>query len=228
LERVNKTLEDLRFGETPRLTLELGLFGCLEAAGDLAAWVRRLEELERRLSTGAASSVPAASALRASTVSGMPAPKTQEQRPKAIPPPASQALPLNKLWPQLVAQVREEKPSLAAVLETARLVSISDGCWKVICRRAFDLEQVRRSLSLIEAKLATLAKDKVSVSWEIAKTGLAPGEVVDAGVPEDAGAMPAGGDWKDVTEAEGKGPSPLARAGKILGGTVRFIKKKSS
>ncbi|MDE2489434.1 MAG: DNA polymerase III subunit gamma/tau, partial [Elusimicrobia bacterium] len=52
LRRLNRALEELRFGDSPRLALELGLFSALESAQDLGAWVERLEALERRLSAG--------------------------------------------------------------------------------------------------------------------------------------------------------------------------------
>jgi len=213
LERANKTLEDLRFADSPRLTLELGLFGCLEAAGDLAAWVERLEDLERRLASGA--------------------PMTAGVPPSAPPAPAAAPAggkpPTGQLWSGLVAAVRADKPSLASILESARPALMPDGSWKVLCGRAFDAEQVRRGAGLIEAKLAALSGGVIRVSAEVAPS--AEGEVVDSEAPEQDGgaAAPEGGVWKDVTEPEGKpakGGTALSRAEKILGGTTRFIKKK--
>ncbi|UPT74305.1 MAG: DNA polymerase III subunit gamma/tau [Elusimicrobiota bacterium] len=52
LKRLNRALEELRYGDSPRLALELGLFSALEAAHDLGAWVARLEALEKRLVAG--------------------------------------------------------------------------------------------------------------------------------------------------------------------------------
>jgi DNA polymerase-3 subunit gamma/tau len=215
LERANKTLEDLRFADSPRLTLELGLFGCLEAAGDLAAWVKRLEDMERRLASGA---LPAAA----------PAAPTPAAAPVPAAPIGGKA-PTARLWSGLVAAVGEDKPSLGAILSSAKAVALPDGSWKVFCGRTFDAEQVRRGAGLIEAKLAALSGGVIRVSADVEPAGA--GEVVDSDVPEQdaAAAAPEGGVWKDVTEPEGKpakGGAPLSRAEKILGGTTRFIKKK--
>ncbi|MBI2362285.1 MAG: DNA polymerase III subunit gamma/tau, partial [Elusimicrobia bacterium] len=56
IKRLNRTLEDLRTSDSPQLTFELGVYGLLESAYDLRAWVQRLEALERR---GAAAAAPA-------------------------------------------------------------------------------------------------------------------------------------------------------------------------
>ncbi|HAM35342.1 MAG TPA: DNA polymerase III subunit gamma/tau [Elusimicrobia bacterium] len=220
LERVNKTLEDLRFGDSPRLSLELGLFGCLEAAGDLPAWVKRLEDLERRVGQGADVAAGAAPAAPASLVSAPPAAAAA----------ASASAPPARLWPALVEAVRQEKPSLAAILETSRLAA-AGACWKVLCRRSFDVEQLGRNQKLIEAKLATISGKDIPLSFEIGGSTADDGEAVDPGVADESSAPQATGVWKDVTDAsdEGsEGQSPLARAEKILGGTTRFIKKKKS
>jgi DNA polymerase-3 subunit gamma/tau len=57
LRRLNQILEELRSSDSPSLTLEVGLFGCLETSIDIAAWVNRLEQLETRLSSGATPAV---------------------------------------------------------------------------------------------------------------------------------------------------------------------------
>ncbi|MCX5797189.1 MAG: DNA polymerase III subunit gamma/tau [Elusimicrobia bacterium] len=222
LERANKTLEDLRFADSPRLTLELGLFGCLEAAGDLAAWVKRLEDLERRLSSGAVP-MPAQSAA--------PAPARSTVEASAPAPSAQAAAPSAQIWSKLVVAVREEKPSLAAILESARPVLMPNGSWKLLCARTFDAEQVRRGAGLIEAKLATLSGGIIRIAAEVGDAGGAGAEAVETEVPEQEEAAPGGGVWKDVTEPAGKpakGSTSLSRAEKIFGGTARFIKKKPS
>jgi DNA polymerase-3 subunit gamma/tau len=214
LERANKTLEELRFADSPRLTLELGLFGCLEAAGDLSAWVRRLEDLERRLAFGTS---PAAAPAAPASASAPP--------PAKVAPAAAAP---GQIWPKLVSAVAEDKPSLAAILGSAKAQAMPDGSWKIVCARAFDAEQVRRGAGLIEAKLAALSGGVIRVSAEVDASE--EGEIVDSEVPEAEGAAaPEGQLWKDVTEPEAKpakGAAPLSRAEKILGGTARFIKKK--
>jgi DNA polymerase-3 subunit gamma/tau len=227
LERANKTLEELRFADSPRLTLELGLFGCLEAAGDLAAWVKRLEDLERRLASPMSVPPPmTANAL----------PHGRQDGVASAPPPGGVAAappkaPSAQLWSKLVAAMREEKPSLAAILESARPMLMPDGSWKVLCARTFGAEQVRRGAVLIEAKLATILGGVIRVTAEVGEAAAGGGEAVETQVPEHEESAPDGGVWKDVTETSGKsakGGAALSRAEKILGGTTRFIKKKPS
>lgn len=227
LRRVNKTLEELRVSDSPRLTLELGLFGCLEAAGDLESWVGRLEALERRLAaSGSEPSRPLTPAPMAAGTAG----KSESSRPP-VENPAPQAAPAagGVVWPSVVAAL-QEKPSLAAALQGARMTVISEASWKLVFRREFDLKTAERSLPAIEAVLATKAGRKISLLLEAGGAGAAaePSEVVDEGIPDAPAAAPESGVWRDVTaSAPAAGAdTPLKNAEKILGGTVRFIKKK--
>ena len=144
-------------------------------------------------------------------------------------PPASPA-PAGQVWAKLVASVREDKPSLASILEASRASLQPDGSWKVLCARAFDVEQVRRGAGLIEAKLATISGGVIRVTADVG-AGPAEGEVIETGVPVQDAPAAGEGVWKDVNEAAAKptkGSSALTRAEKILGGTTRIIKKKSA
>lgn len=197
LRRLNKTLEDLRSSDSPRLALELGLFGCLEAAGDLGQWLERLEALERRLSSG--SSVPAP------LIS--PAP-VSAPLPKA---PAA-ASPGGGVWREVLASLAE-KPALAAALERARTKEDSQTQWTLVFGRKFDLEAVQRGLPAIEAILATHAGRKIALKLEV-------GAAAPAEAPDVVG-------WQDVAETDpSPSTAPLKKAEQILGGTVKFIKKK--
>ena len=211
LRRVNATYEELRYADSPRLTLELGLFGCLEAAPDLREWVERLEALERRLAAGGvqaglpAPRVPAAAAHR------LAQPAMKEAASSQSPAPEVGAL------AALVAALGREKAALAASLAQARLLPSPAGPWKLVLGRKFDLEQAKRSLPLIEAKLATIAGRKVSLSIELGEA--------DPGAPDEAEA--AADAWKDAA-GPGDSPgvaSPLDKAAQILGGKVKIVKK---
>jgi len=233
LERVNKTLEDLRQGDSQRLVLELGLFGCLEAAGDLTEWVKRLEDLERRLVSGAAPAAAARTAYAPAPASApAPAPVTVvTAAPKPAPQPAATPVagPLAEFWPRLIAAVREERPAVAAALEAARPVAMPDGSCKVLCARLFDMQQITRAAELIKVKLAALGVGPVAFKAEVDAARADSNEVVDPEVPEQAGGSPDDGVWQDVTQPDAKpakGPSSLSRAEKILGGSTRFVKKK--
>jgi len=193
LRRVNATAEELRYADSPRLTLELGLFGCLEAAPDLREWVERLEALERRLASGAGEA-PASRPERAET--------RGDSSPGASGSGALSAL---------VAALAPEKAALAASLARAKLLPSSEGPWKLVFKRQFDLEQARRSLDLVVAKLATIAGRKVPLELEIGEA--------DPEAPEDSEAS---------AEASSSGsPSPLDKAAQILGGKVKIVKKAS-
>ena len=204
LRRFNEILAELRGGDAPRLTLELGLFGCLEAAGDLQAWVERLEALERRLAAGGA---PAASRPAA------PAPAVIGQVPA-------------ELWHAVMAQIRGEKPLLAVALESARL-SAEGGRWTLFFARSFELDQAKSSQALIEAKLATLGGRPQPLSFELGRGDApVPAPARDPG-PSVPRAAPEQGEPEPEPEPGQAPGSSLKRAEKILGGTARFIKKKS-
>ncbi|OGR89273.1 MAG: DNA polymerase III, subunit gamma and tau [Elusimicrobia bacterium RIFCSPHIGHO2_02_FULL_57_9] len=203
LRRLNRILEELRFGDCPRLTLELGFFSCLEAAGDLAAWVERLEGLEKRLGAGQA----------------------------AVPAPAAGG----DVWAALVADLRQDKAVLAATLEKARVARSEAGPWKIGFKRSFDLEQARRNLSMIEAKLATLAQRSIRLELEVGACGAEIETVVDSAIPEPgaAASAPEGAAWHDINEipaapsaSAAAAVAPLKKAQEILGGKIRVVKKK--
>ena len=233
LERVNKTLEDLRLGDSQRLVLELGLFGCLEAAGDLAEWVKRLEDLERRLSSRAAPVAVPVSApvpVRATAPVAVSAVALKPVvMPTAAPTTTPVAGPLVEFWPRLIAAVSESRPAVAAALAAARPVAMPDGSCKVLCARLFDMQQITRAAELIKEKLAALGVGPVAFKVEVDAARADCKEVVDPEVPEQAGGSPDAGVWQDVTQPDAKpakGPSSLSRAEKILGGSTRFVKKK--
>ena len=221
LRRMNKTLEELRFGDSPRLILELGLFSCLESAADLEAWVRRLEALEQRLASGAPAS---AQPLREPPQRSARAPEPEmAPQPAAAPAVAGSA---GHIWQAAIAAVRQEKPALATVLENARLVS-GEGAWKVLFAKAFDCDGAKRSQALIEAKLATAAGRPIKVLLELGQTG--PGGPQELTAPPSVSSAPAGdlGAWKEAPEgaAPAQPPAGLSKAQQILGGKVRVVKK---
>ncbi len=214
LRRLNRTLEELKSTDSPRLALELGLFGCLESAFDLAAWSQRLEALERRLAGG----LPPGPASAPRSAARVAAPQPSSAPAGGAP---------SDLWPSVVEAVRQEKISLGAVLEHARLVPSAQGPWKLFFQKNFDLDTAKHGQALIEAKLATVVGKPVTLSLELGEGAPQDSDIVDAQAPE-LGAAPPGA-WKDVTEgAPAAAPPPgLAKAQKILGGKVKIIKKPS-
>ena len=258
LRRLNKTLEELRFGDSPRLILELGLFSCLEAAGDLEVWVKRLEELERRLASGEPASIqsPRAPAPQPAAVSSFKAPPQQSVKPSSPPAqdgpddetydseeePASPAIAGSpapapapagspaQAWRLTIEAVRLEKSALASSLEKAGLASSDGPLWKLTFARTFDLDQAKRGQALIEAKLATAAGRSIKLSFEAGAGGPAgPTEVSQPSVSSTPGGEL--GNWKDAAEpgaAKPEGAAGASKAQQILGGKMRIIKKPTS
>ncbi|MBI4349129.1 MAG: DNA polymerase III subunit gamma/tau [Elusimicrobia bacterium] len=183
--RMNRALEQLRSEDSARLVLEQALFGALEPAVDLAQWVERLEALERRLAAGGGSpplaSSPRPAAVRPAAAALAPAsapvPRTEDSVRARVQGPAE------NVWPAVIQQLREEKPGLAAYLETARLVQHPNGEWRLVFRRSFELEQAKRSQSVIEDKLASITGKSVRLGLEIgtgrATTATASGPAAD-------------------------------------------------
>ena len=206
LERANKTLEELRFADSPRLTLELGLFGCLEAAGDLAAWVKRLEDLERRLASGSAPAaarppvpVKAAGAVPASPPANAALP---------APPPSAGARPAVAVFPDLV-QAGGCCPRGEAVLG----VDLWNRLGPCSCRTALGRCSARglstrsRSsggLALLRPNWPQYPAASSGSPRKWATAGAGGGEAVETEVPEQEGPAADGGVWKDVTEPAAK------------------------
>lgn len=203
LRRLNRALEELRWGDSPRLALELGLFSALEAAHDLNDWLSRLEALERRLNAGGGG--PAAARPAASAPSGGPA------------------------WADFVAAVGREKISLGAALQNGGRELRPDGGWRIRFAKAFDLEMAQRAQPFLEETLAALAGRPLVV--ELSLGGVppaAPTDIVDAAIPESPGGAPEGARWKDVTEGGGgAGQGALKKAEGVFGGKARIVKKTS-
>ncbi len=215
LRRLNRVLEELRASDSPRLTLELGLFGLVEEAWDAGDWVGRLEALEARLSAGQGPQSPSLSnKLQGAAASPAPA---SASRP-AVPAGADAA------WKKVIASV-SDRPSLAHILAAARIQRVSESEWMVLLERQLELDRVERHRDQVEAALAAALGRKVALKLSVVAPGAAA-EVVDTGLPEFAGGESAAGDWKDVTQASPE-DNPLKKAERLLGGTARFVRKRS-
>ena len=93
--------------------------------------------------------------------------------------------------------------------------------------RSFELDQAKSSQALIEAKLATLGGRPQPLSFELGRGDApVPAPARDPG-PSVPRAAPEQGEPEPEPEPGQAPGSSLKRAEKILGGTARFIKKKS-
>ena len=226
LRRMNKTLEELRFGDSPRLILELGLFGALETAGDLEAWVKRLEALEQRLGSAVLAAEPIP--RKPAAVPSRPAePAPPKSVPSAPATPASEPSPAiggtsNEIWRNAITLIRKEKPALAEILSEAALKA-EGSLWVVSIANAFKLSQAQRAQGLIEANLATCAGKPIKVLLQQGQSG--PGGSQELMAPPSVSSAPAGelGNW---TEAQApQAPAGKSKAEQILGGKMRVVKK---
>lgn len=229
LKRLNRALEELRYGDSPRLALELGLFSALEAAHDLGAWAARLEALEKRLAAGgggnALSPAPSLSVPRRAMT---PSEEMDESEPEDE--PVTQAAATGGIsWPALVEAVSKEKIALGAALQKGRGAAKPGGGYAIQFATAFDLDMAKRSLAVLETALARLAGRPVTLELSLgAGEVVAPSDIVDRSMPEPVtGAeAPPGTRWKDVGEgASGGGAGGLKNAEGVFGGKARIVKK---
>jgi DNA polymerase-3 subunit gamma/tau len=242
LKRLNRALEELRYGDSPRLALELGLFSALEAAHDLGAWVARLESLEKRLAAGGGGSglspAPSLSAPRPAA----PVKNSEDSRPTILedsqepdesdlesPAPASSG---GISWPALIEAVSKEKITLGAALEKGRGAPKPGGGYLIQFAKAFDLDMAKRSAAVLEAALARLAGRPVALELSLGAADAAPAsDIVDRSMPEPKTGVdaPPGTRWKDIGEgAAGGGAGGLKNAEGVFGGKARIIKKPQS
>ena len=245
LRRLNRALEELRYGDSPRLALELGLFSALEAAHDLGAWVQRLEALEKRLAAGGGGSplspapaltpraIPPQETPRpAGAVPVVPAARTPvEPATQAAAAPSSGG-PVS--YAALVEAVSKQKITLGTALEKARGEAAGAG-YRIVFAKSFDLEMAKRSSAFLEQALASVAGRAVALELVLGAADAAPAgpiEIVDRSAPApvvDAPAPP-GTRWKEIGEVPGGGEAAgggLKSAEGVFGGKARIVKKKS-
>ncbi|MBI5210309.1 MAG: DNA polymerase III subunit gamma/tau [Elusimicrobia bacterium] len=253
LRRINGMLEELRVSDSPATVLELGLFGCLEEAGDLAAWVERLEELERRLGEGEDRGQDArpASPRRPQPSAGAP-----HGPPPAAAPAAANAFPegaADARPPALTAPGHDDAPP-----ESGQDARPSGPAPKASAAQAW--RGVVQSFNDRPALAAVLGQARLETTgdggWKLVfarqfdldqaarhlpsiEAGLAPATgakvrlalaldsspAEETGTAEEAGPAPEGMVWQDVVEPGGDSDLPLKKAEKILGGKVKFVKK---
>ncbi len=218
LRRLNRALEELRFGDSPRLALELGLFSAIEAAHDLSEWVMRLEALEKRLAAGGGG--PALSPSPAPASSARPVAASVPAAAPSVPAPS----PSGDAWPKFVAAVGAVKIALGAVLEKCGHEIGSDGGLTIRFAKQFDLDAAERAREFLEKTAAEALGRGVTLSLALGAPAPPSNDIVDTAIPETPGGAPPGTRWKDVTEGAGGG-SGLKKAESVFGGKARIVKK---
>lgn len=229
LKRLNRALEELRYGDSPRLALELGLFSALEVANDLGAWVARLEALEKRLAAGgggnALSPAPALSAPARKPAPIEPDDSIEPEEAAAAPSPVSGS---SISWPALVEAVSKVKITLATALERAKGEPVAGG-YRITFPKAFDLDMAKRSMAVLETALAQLAGRAMALELVLGASDAPPvSDIVDRSMPEPKTGVdaPPGTRWTDIGEgAPGAGTAGLKNAEGVFGGKARIVKK---
>jgi len=229
LKRLNRALEELRYGDSPRLALELGLFSALEAAHDLGAWVVRLEALEKRLAAGGGGN-----ALSPAPSLSMPAKVPQAARTTILEDSSEPDEPElvasggSISWPALVEAVSKTKITLATALERARGEPVAGG-YRITFPKAFDLDMAKRAAPILEAALIKLAGSPMTLELALGASDTPPvSDIVDRSMPEPQTGVdaPPGTRWKEIGEgAVGGGTGGLKNAEGVFGGKARIIKK---
>jgi DNA polymerase-3 subunit gamma/tau len=228
LRRLNRALEELRYGDSPRLSLELGLFSALEAAHDLGAWVARLDALERRLNAGGGGPALSPRPAIESSAEGAPPVRAGGKRPPSAAPEPAASAGAGFSWDAFVAKVSEKKLSLGASLRTCAREARPDGGWTLRFAKEFDLESARRAQALLDETAAALAGRPVTLELALgAPAPEGPTDIIDPAIPETPGGAPEGARWKDVTEGGGGAPAggALKKAEGVFGGRARVVKK---
>ncbi|MBI4386027.1 MAG: DNA polymerase III subunit gamma/tau [Elusimicrobia bacterium] len=224
VQRSQKLLESLRFSDSPRLTLEAGLYGLLEEAHDLSDWVRRLEALERRLASrspdpvveepGAGEPQPAASGEEVASPAG------GQAAPDDAPPPAPAHLEraAESVWFSVLREVERDKPMLAQELRQGTLACGEENQWRVLFRRSFSAERAKNHQKFLEDKIREAVGRPVRLDFAVGPVG------------ERASGEPSAGDepeprWKDPEQAPVEDPD-VKKVLDVFPGRVRRIKKK--
>lgn len=221
IQRINRTLEELRTTDSPQIAFELGLYGMLESAYDLGDLVERLEELERRLSSGTPPASPSAESgvfAKARPVGGqgeeLPARSSAASTQSAIgaaPPAPACANSPQRAWAAALVRLRETKPSLAVCLEESRLEPVEEGPWKLSFRQTFNRDRAKTGASAIEAEISASAGHPVRLSFEL-------GEKSEQ--ERKAGSAPEEG-WIDASSSENSVDPGVQKVLGVFGGKVR-------
>ncbi|MBI3297039.1 MAG: DNA polymerase III subunit gamma/tau [Elusimicrobia bacterium] len=205
IKRLNKVLEDLRSSDSPQAAFELGVYGMLESAYDLRAWVQRLEALERRLAGAPAPKLAEAPAPRPAPTYAAPAPApAPKPAPAPVPAAAAAAAPAGA-WGTLLAALETERPALAITLSGAKLVA--DGrAWRVVFKKAFDADRAAKEKAMLEERLGA-AGAAVALSFE-----------TEGGAAEEP--------WRDPAEGPVPEDPAVQKTLGVFGGRVRPAPKK--
>jgi DNA polymerase-3 subunit gamma/tau len=244
IRRLNRVLEEMRGSDTPQAAFEMGLYGLLESAYDLAQWVARLEAIEKRAGLEASAPEPdspapkprrsAAEAVAPArlpsaghsaegtareekgTRAAAPAPKAAAPAPSAAPKPA---LPSAGSGKALSAEIR--KAFLARVHEDKpSLGSALDGArieaCEGGCRLVFD--------SAFASDRAE--KERAYLEKALAEAAGAPMKLSFAAEERPRSAAAEEPEWVDASSEDAPADPGLRKVLGVFGGRAKPVKKK--
>jgi DNA polymerase-3 subunit gamma/tau len=181
--KLSVVIEELKFSDSLALAAEVALFTLIEVPQNLEAMVRRLEELEARLASGAAPAPrPAAE----------PAPQAPVQKkneflapvpqaaPAPEPAPAAQRAAPADAWKKLLGQVSGRKPALYNILLSVKIVFTEPGKWRLISASKFEASMVETARAELEEMLERCAGMKISLKPEFAAAPVEGAEEISA------------------------------------------------
>ena len=184
--KLSVVIEELKFSDSLALAAEVALFTLIEVPQNLDAMVRRLEELEARLASGAGPAprpaqeaaapqkkndliAPAPRTAAAPAVQAAPAPEPAPAAPRAAPADA---------WKKLLGQVSGRKPALYNVLLSVKIVFTEPGKWRLICASKFEASMVETARAELEEMLERCAGLKIALKPEFAAAPVAGAEEI--------------------------------------------------
>ena len=216
LRKLNAALSELRFGDSPRLVLDLALFGALEGGLDVEGWVARLEALERGAG-GRGQELEESKAEEAAAQSSTLQPPPPDPGP---PTPGDEA----SLLARLVAAVAPDKASLSHALAGATMITRGGDC-RIVFSRSFDLEQAKRNQGILAERISSLAGRPVSLTLE---QGRGPMESKTGEAPRHTPAPSASAPSPDPSPPTPDVNAPaMKEALRVFGGSLKVTKKSS-
>ncbi|MEP6697611.1 MAG: DNA polymerase III subunit gamma and tau [Pseudonocardiales bacterium] len=170
---VHDGLVEMRGTTSPRLLLELVCARMLLPAASTGpgALMQRVERLERRLEIGGAPAPPPTPAVPqrpAKSAASPPAVKPERLAPPPVDGPASggiDAAAVRRVWPDLVARVRDKKRTVAAYLVDATVTSVDGGRLVLSFPHAFHANALSQAPAVDYFRDAL--KDVLGVDWQV-------------------------------------------------------------
>jgi len=178
--KLNAVIDEVKFSDSPALASEIALFTLVETPQDLEALVKRLENLEGRLASGAPApgfSGPAQNLSgdqkknEKSVLTPPPAklPAVAPASPRVVvsPPSPQEAHPLpaglssSALWKRLLGAISVNRPLLYNTLLSVRVVFDNDGAWKLSSSNEFEAGIIEKARAELEANLERVAGRKI-------------------------------------------------------------------